>query len=495
MTREEGLLNKVLVANRGEIAVRVMRACKEMGIATAAVYSEADRSALFVRYADEAHLLGPPPAKMSYLNMDKIVDIALKIEADGIHPGYGFLAENANFSALCEKNGIEFIGPSADSINNLGDKVISKRTMKKKGVPVVPGTPDGIDDVDKAMDVAEDIGYPIILKASAGGGGIGMKVVWKKEDLPEAIESTQRMALSTFGNPKVLLEKFLDDPRHVEFQIIADKKGNTIHVYERECSVQRRHQKLIEETPSCVMTEELREQMGGAAVMAGKIVGYENAGTVEFMYSKGDFFFLEVNTRLQVEHPITEMITGIDLAKEQLRVASGLELQYEQSDVTHRGWAMECRINAEDCLNEFAPAPGKIVKYAEPGGPGIRVDSGVYAGFTIPPYYDSLIAKLIAWGRDRKECIQRMERALWEYQISGVKTNIAFHEVVLANKHFMEGNYNTGFIEHEKILPQVQEFVKNRKTGNQAQKIAAITAAMEAVMAGAAGQQGRKGSK
>ena len=488
MAKEEGLINKVLVANRGEIAVRVMRACKEMDIATAAVYSEADKSALFVRYADEAHLLGPPPASQSYLAMDKIIDIALKIEADGIHPGYGFLAENANFASLCEKNGIEFIGPSARSIIGLGDKAMSKNTMREKGVPVVPGTPDGIEDLQEAMDVAEEIGYPIILKASAGGGGIGMKVVWKKEELETAIESTQRVAQSSFGNPKVLLEKFLDDPRHVEFQMIADKKGNTIHVNERECSVQRRHQKLIEETPSCVMTEELRERMGEAAKTAARAVGYENAGTVEFMYSKGDFFFLEVNTRLQVEHPITELITGIDLAKEQLRIASGLELQYGQEDVVGRGWAMECRINAEDIMNNFMPAPGKIVKYAEPGGPGIRVDSGVYGGFTIPPYYDSLIAKLCAWGKDREECIQRMERALWEYQISGVKTNIAFHEVVLLNKAFTSGKYNTGFIEHEKILPQVQEYVKQRKGTNQAQKIAAIAAAMEAVIAGAASQ-------
>jgi len=491
MAKDEGLINKVLVANRGEIAVRVMRACKEMGIATAAVYSEADKPALFVRYADEAHLLGPPPASQSYLAMDKIIDIALKIEADGIHPGYGFLAENANFASLCEKNGIEFIGPSAKSIIGLGDKAMSKNTMRAKGVPVVPGTPDGIEDLNEAMDVAEEIGYPIILKASAGGGGIGMKVVWKKEELEKAIESTQRVAQSTFGNPKVLLEKYLDDPRHVEFQLIADKKGNTIHVNERECSVQRRHQKLIEETPSCVMTEELRERMGEATKIAAKAVGYESAGTVEFMYSKGDFFFLEVNTRLQVEHPITELITGIDLAKEQLRVASGLELQYGQEDVVGRGWAMECRINAEDIMNNFMPAPGKIVKYAEPGGPGIRVDSGVYAGFTIPPYYDSLIAKLCAWGKDRKECIQRMERALWEYQITGVKTNIAFHEVMLYNKAFASGKYNTGIIEHEKILPQVQEYVKQRKVGNQAQKIAAIAAAMEAVIAGAANQPGK----
>jgi pyruvate carboxylase subunit A len=424
--------------------------------------------------------------------MEKIVDIALKCGAEGVHPGYGFLAENSDFSALCHKNGLEFIGPTAQNIMDLGDKVISKATMREKGVPVVPGTPEGIEDLEEAKDIAEKIGFPVILKASAGGGGIGMKVVWSKEELEGAIESTQRVALSSFGNPKVLLEKYLDEPRHVEFQVIADKKGNTIHVNERECSVQRRHQKLIEETPSCVMDEELRERMGKAATTAAKAVGYRNAGTVEFMYSKGDFFFLEVNTRLQVEHPITELITGIDLAKEQLRVASGLELQYDQSDVVGRGWAMECRINAEDCLNNFMPAPGRIVKYAEPGGPGIRVDSGVYAGFTIPTHYDSLIAKLCAHGRTRKECIERMERALWEYHIGGVKTNIAFHEVVLMNKSFLAGDYTTHFIEHEKILPQVEEYVRTRKGSTQAQKIAAITAAMEAVIAGAVAQKDKK---
>ncbi|MEM4728481.1 MAG: acetyl-CoA carboxylase biotin carboxylase subunit [Thermoplasmata archaeon] len=491
MPREDGLLNKILVANRGEIAIRVMRACKELGIATVAVYSEADRTALFVRYADEAHLLGPPPARESYLKMDKIIDIALKTGAEGIHPGYGFLAENPEFSALCKKNGIEFIGPTAEAILALGDKAISKNTMRSKGVPVVPGTPDGIDDIKTAMDIAESVGFPVILKASAGGGGIGMRIVHKKEDLPGAIEATQRIALSSFGNPKVLLEKYLEEPRHIEFQIIADKKGNTIHVNERECSVQRRHQKLIEETPSCAVTPEIREKMGKAAVTAARAVNYTNAGTVEFMFSKGNFYFLEVNTRLQVEHPITELITGIDLVKEQIRVASGLELQYKQEDVVGRGAAMECRINAEDPLNNFLPAPGKIFKYAEPGGIGIRVDSGVYSGFTIPPFYDSLIAKLCAWGRNREECIRRMRRALWEFQITGVKTNIPFHEVVLNNPNFLAGCYNTSFIEKENILTQVQEYVRTRKGAAQEQKVAAISAAMSAVMAGITAQQGQ----
>jgi len=361
--------------------------------------------------------------------------------------------------------------------------------MKARNVPVVPGTPEGISDVKEAQDIAESIGFPVILKASAGGGGIGMKIVRCKEDLPAAIETTQRVALSTFGNPKILLEKYLEEPKHIEFQVIADKKGHTVHVNERECSVQRRHQKCIEETPSCAMTEELRERMGKAATTAAKAVHYTNAGTVEFMFSKGSFYFLEVNTRLQVEHPITEMITGIDLAREQLRIASGKDLQFGQEDVKGRGWAMECRINAEDALNNFMPAPGKIVKYAEPGGPGIRVDSGVYPGFTIPPYYDSLIAKLIAWGRNRNECMQRMERALWEFQISGVKTNIPFHEVVLNNPNFIAGNYTTAFIEKEKIAPQVQEYVKTRKGPSQAAKMAAIAAAMEAVIAAASQQQ------
>jgi pyruvate carboxylase subunit A len=415
----------------------------------------------------------------SYLNIEKILDIAEKSGAEGIHPGYGFLAENAKFATECQKLGIEFIGPPPKAIEAMGSKIESKKTMKGAGVPVIPGVEEGITDPERAKEVAKDIGFPVMMKASAGGGGIGMKVVHDESDLAKQLESTRRIAKSSFGDDTVFIEKYLEEPRHVEYQVIGDKKGHIIHVRERECSVQRRHQKLIEETPSCVMTEKLRERMGEAAVKAGKAIGYYNAGTVEFMYSKGDFYFLEMNTRLQVEHPITEMITGVDLAKEQLRVASGLELSYEQSDIQARGWAIECRINAEDPSNNFMPAPGKIIRYGEPGGPGVRVDSGVYAGFEIPPFYDSLIAKLVVWGQDRKEAITRMNRALWEYQISGVKTNIPMHHVILADEYFKRGEYTTHFIEEHKILERVQEHIKNQKAGTQAgSQVAAITAAV-----------------
>jgi pyruvate carboxylase subunit A len=472
------MLNKVLVANRGEIAIRVMRACREMDIPTVAVYSEADKSALFARYADEAHLLGPGPASQSYLNIEKILDIAEKTGAEGIHPGYGFLAENASFANECKSHGIEFIGPPPKAIEAMGSKIQSKKTMKEAGVPVIPGVEEGIRDPERAKEVAIEIGFPVMMKASAGGGGIGMKIVHDEKDLAKQLESTMRIAKSSFGDDTVFIEKYLDEPRHVEFQVIGDKKGHIIHVRERECSVQRRHQKLIEETPSCVMTEELRERMGEAAIKAGSTIGYYNAGTVEFMYSKGDFYFLEMNTRLQVEHPITEMITGVDLAKEQLRVASGLELSYDQQDITGRGWAMECRINAEDPSNQFLPAPGKIVRYGEPGGPGVRVDSGVYAGFQIPPFYDSLVAKLVVWGSDREEAIIRMKRALWEYQISGIKTNIPMHQVVLDHEYFRKGEYTTHFIEDYKILDKVSEYIQSQKAAQPAAKVAAVTAAV-----------------
>ncbi len=473
------MLNKVLVANRGEIAIRVMRACREMGIPTVAVYSEADKNALFARYADEAHLLGPPPAGKSYLNIEKILDIAEKTHAEGIHPGYGFLAENEHFASECKKHGIEFIGPPPNAIVAMGSKIESKKTMKKAGVPVIPGVEEGIRDPERAKDVAVKIGFPVMMKASAGGGGIGMKVVYDEKDMAKQLESTMRIAKSSFGDDTVFIEKYLDEPRHVEFQVIGDKKGNVIHVRERECSVQRRHQKLIEETPSCVMTDELRARMGEAAVKAAKAIGYYNAGTVEFMYSKGDFYFLEMNTRLQVEHPITEMITGVDLAKEQLRVASGLDLSYAQEDIKARGWAMECRINAEDPLNQFLPAPGKILRYAEPGGPGVRVDSGVYSGFEIPPFYDSLIAKLIVWGKNRDEAITRMHRALWEFQISGVRTNIPMHQVILNDEYFKRGEYTTHFIAEHGILDRVKEYVLAQKASvSGGAKVAAITAAV-----------------
>ncbi|RQD84882.1 acetyl-CoA carboxylase biotin carboxylase subunit, partial [Methanosalsum natronophilum] len=430
------MFDKVLVANRGEIAIRVMRACKELGISTVGVYSDADSNALFTKYADEAYAIGEPPASKSYLNIDKILDVAEKSGVDAIHPGYGFLSENANFADACDKAGITFIGPPSEAIRKMGSKISAREIMEKAGVPVVPGTGEPIDNVDEAMEIADSIGYPVMIKASAGGGGIGMNVVHSKEKFAASVRSIQSVAKSTFGDPTVFIEKYLPEPRHIEFQILADKYGNTIYVSDRECSIQRRHQKLIEEAPSPVMTPEFRETMGEAAVKAAKTINYENAGTVEFLYSKGDFYFLEVNTRLQVEHPITELITGIDLAKDQLKIAYGEELPYKQDDIKINGCAIECRINAEDPLNDFAPSPGKIRRYRSAGGPGVRVDSGVHVGYTISPYYDSMISKLSVWGRDRDEAINRMKRALYEYVVVGVTTNLPFHRAVLSNSEF-----------------------------------------------------------
>jgi len=388
------MLNKVLIANRGEIAVRIMRACKELGISTVAVYSDADEKALFVKYADEKYNIGPGPASQSYLQKQKIIDVALKTQTEGIHPGYGFMAENSEFAELCHKNGIEFIGPPVSAMKLMGSKIDSKKSMMKAGVHVVPGVTKAISNHEKAKDIAHEVGYPVMLKASAGGGGIGIQKVDDEKQMEKALATVRQLAKNSFGDDSVFIEKFIEDPRHIEYQVIGDKKGNLIHCYERECSVQRRHQKLIEETPSCALTPALREEIGKQAVLAAKTAGYYNAGTCEFMFKDGKYYFLEMNTRLQVEHPITEAITGVDLAREQLRVASGLELEYEQDDVHPRGHAIECRINAEDPLNNFMPAPSKIIRYAEPSGPGVRIDSGVYQGFTIPPFYDSMIAKL-----------------------------------------------------------------------------------------------------
>jgi len=471
------MFNKILIANRGEIAIRIMRGCKELGIKTVAVFSEADKTALFRKYADESYLLGPAPPLKSYLNIDKIIEIAHQCGAEAIHPGYGFLAENPDFAEICKKEGIVFIGPPTKAIIDMGSKIVARNTMKKADVPIIPGSEGEIKDVEKAKDVAKECGYPVLIKASAGGGGIGIKIVNSEEDFEEALASTQRLAKSAFGNDAVFIEKYLEEPRHIEFQVLADSHGNVIHVRERECSVQRRHQKLIEETPSVVVNDELREKMGEIAVRATRAAKYENAGTVEFMYSKGDFYFLEMNTRLQVEHPITEVITGVDLLKEQLNIASGGELSYTQEDIKGDGHAIECRINAEDPLNNFTPAPGKIVRYAEPGGPGVRVDSGVYQGFTIPSAYDPMISKLIIWGRNRNEAIVRMKRALWEYQISGIRTNIPFHEVVMNHEKFIKGDYTTHFIPQYNILEEVKKYAEEiRKTGSKAKIVAATTA-------------------
>jgi pyruvate carboxylase subunit A len=481
------MFKKVLIANRSEIAIRVMRACRELDVKTVAVYSEVDKNALFAKYADEAYPIGPAPPSQSYLNMDNILDVAHKTGAEAIHPGYGFLSENEVFAARCEKEGIIFIGPSSHVIESVGSKIAAKKTMKAAGIPVIPGSENGISDPDEAIETAESIGYPIIIKASAGGGGIGMKVVRKTEDIRETIESTRRVAKSSFGDPTVFIEKYLEEPRHIEFQILADTYGNIIHVGDRECSIQRRHQKLIEESPSPIMTPELRERMGADAVKAAEAVNYTNAGTIEFLYSKGDYFFLEMNTRLQVEHPITEIVTGVDLAKEQLRIAAGEVLSYKQPDIQQRGWAIECRLNAEDPLNNFTPAPGKLRRYRSSGGPGVRVDSGVHTGFTITPYYDSLISKLTVWGRDRNEAIARMKRALYEYIIVGVTTNIPFHKAVMNNEYFKRGELTTHFIDDHNIIKDVEKIIEAEKEkgatlasalGAEDKKVAAITAAV-----------------
>ncbi|WMW25552.1 acetyl-CoA carboxylase biotin carboxylase subunit [Methanolobus sediminis] len=481
------MFKKVLIANRGEIAIRAMRACRELGVQTVAVHSEADKNALFAKYADEAYNIGPAPSSQSYLNGDRIIEVALECGAEGIHPGYGFLSENAKFARKCEDAGITFIGPSSKAIEQMGSKIAARNTMIEAGVPVVPGTNEAISDPEKAADLADGIGYPVIIKASAGGGGIGMKIVHSRKDFHTALNSIQSVAESAFGDSTVFIEKYVEEPRHIEFQILADKYGDAVYVMERECSIQRRHQKLIEEAPSPVITPELRKQMGETAVKAAKAIGYENAGTVEFLYSKGDFYFLEVNTRLQVEHTISEMITGIDLAKQQLHIACGEPLPFKQEDISIRGWAIECRINAEDPLNDFAPSPGKIRRYRSAGGPGIRVDSGVHMGYTISPYYDSMISKLCAWGSDRNEAIDRMQRALYEYVVVGVTTNIPFHKAVLRHPAFREGNLTTHFIDDYNIIDDVRKVVEEDSAkgatlasalSNQDQKVAAVTAAV-----------------
>ncbi len=446
------MIAKILVANRGEIAIRIMRACREMGIVSVAVYSEADKDALFAKYADEAYLIGPAPASQSYLDIQKVIRKAKESGAGAIHPGYGFLAENPEFASACEKEGIKFIGPSSRVLKLTGDKLAARREMMKAQIPVVPGTEEGIEDIEHGRHLAQEIGYPVIIKPSGGGGGIGMTIVANEDELVKALESVRAIALTTFGLSDIYLEKYLFNPRHIEFQILGDSKGNVVHLGERECSIQRRHQKLIEESPSPALTPEMRETMGQTAANAARWVGYEGAGTVEFLFSNGSFYFLEVNARIQVEHPVTEMVTGIDIVKEQIRIAAGLPLSFRQEDVRIRGSAIECRINAEDPLNGFAPTPGKIRAYHSPGGAGIRVESGVYSSCTIPPFYDPMISKLIAWGRNRDEAIGNMRRALYEYIIAGVKSNIPFHQAVMENPRFIKGEIGTHFIEQETAL-------------------------------------------
>lgn len=445
------MFRKVLVANRGEIAVRIIRACRELGMQTVAVFSEADKDALHVRLADEAYCIGPAPAKDSYLNITNLLSTATLTGTDAIHPGYGFLAENADFAELCAACGITFVGPSPEAITKMGAKAVAKETMKAAGVPVLPGTEGVIQDVEEALAVAEQIGYPVIIKATAGGGGRGMRIARDPEELKQGVQTARREAESAFGDPAVYIEKYLENPRHIEIQIMADQHGNVVYLGERDCSIQRRHQKLIEEAPSPVMTPELRQAMGEAAVKAARAVGYVGAGTVEFLVQDGAFYFMEMNTRIQVEHPVTEWVTGFDLVKEQLLVAQGEPLSFRQEDVQMNGWALECRINAENPWQNFRPSPGVIHTYLPPGGIGVRVDSAVFPGYTIPPYYDSMVAKVITWGRDRAEAIARMRRALEEFVIEGVDTTIPFHLEVLKHPKFVAGDFNTKFLETETI--------------------------------------------
>ena len=448
------MFKKILVANRGEIAIRVMRACREMGIKSVAVYSDVDRQALFANYADESYYLGPSPVSESYLNIARIISVAKEAQAEAIHPGYGFLAENPNFALACEQEGIKFIGPSSRTLEMAGNKIMARQIMARAGIPVIPGTRGKIKDLAQAARSSKSIGYPVILKPAFGGGGIGMKVIERDEDLLSALEAAQTLARQAFGDDEVFIEKYLPQPRHIEFQIVADERGNTIHLGERECTIQRRHQKILEEAPSPIMSRPLRQEMGRVAVKAARVLHYTNAGTIEFIYSEGKFYFLEVNARIQVEHAITEMVTGVDLVKEQIKIAAGLPLEIYPEDVTLNGWAIECRINAEDPLNNFAPCPGKLAGYRSPGGVGIRVDSGVHTRYTIPSFYDPMISKLIIWGRNRQETIERAKRALYEYIIVGVCTNIPFLKAVVNNPSFMKGEMTTHFIEEERELFQ-----------------------------------------
>ncbi|WP_135551903.1 acetyl-CoA carboxylase biotin carboxylase subunit [Paenibacillus cymbidii] len=443
---------KILIANRGEIAVRIIRACKEMGIYTVAVYSEADRDALHVKMADEAYCIGPAASKESYLNFTNLMSVATLTGSDGVHPGYGFLAENADFADICQRCNIEFIGPSPDAISRMGDKSVAKQTMKEADVPVIPGSDGLVESVEDALAIGRQIGYPLIIKATAGGGGKGIRIAENEEALIVQITAAQQEAEKAFGNAGVYLEKYLTGMKHVEIQIIADKHGNVVHLGERDCSVQRRRQKLVEEAPCPVLKPETRARMGEAAVRAAKAVDYSGAGTLEFLLGPDDnFYFMEMNTRIQVEHPVTEMITGIDLIKEMIRVAEGEPLSFSQEDVRINGWAIECRINAEDPDRNFMPSPGLIQFYLPAGGPGVRVDSAAYGGYVIPPSYDSMIAKLIVWGETRDDAISRMRRALSEFSVDGVFTTIPFHQKLMQHKRFIRGDFDIKFLEEHDV--------------------------------------------
>ncbi len=455
------MFKKVLIANRGEIAVRILRACRELGLQTVAVYSQADREALHVRYADEAYLLGPAPSRDSYLRMDRLLDIARRCEADAIHPGYGFLAEREDFARACEAAGITFIGPRPSAIAAMGDKMAARNTVARAGIPVVPGTEGEGDLNDEALiAIAPQIGFPLLIKATSGGGGKGMRIVETAAEMPNLLRAARREAEAAFGDGKVYLEKVIHAARHIEFQILADAEGNVIHLGERECSLQRRHQKLLEESPSPFIggNEELRREMGALACRAAASVNYLNAGTIEFLVDhERNFFFLEMNTRLQVEHPVTEMATGIDIVKEQIRLARGRRLRYTQEEVGFNGWAIECRINAEDPYDNFMPSVGVVSNVLMPTGPGVRVDTCVYPGMEVTPYYDSLLSKLITWGESRAEAILRMRRALEEYRLIGVKSNIPFHQAMLDSHRFLAGSFDTRFVEDRFSIDDTQD--------------------------------------
>ena len=442
------MFSRVLIANRGEIALRVIRACRELGIKTVAVYSTADSNSLHVLAADEKVCIGGPPARESYLNIANIIAAAQNKGVDAIHPGYGFMAENPYFAELCETHGIKFIGPRPQVIKLMGDKVKAREVVSKAGVPLVPGSNGAVNSYEEAAAVAGEIGYPVMIKASAGGGGKGMRLAHGEASLKESLEMAQMEAGAAFDNSEVYIEKYIEEPRHIEFQVLGDEQGNIIHLGERDCSLQRRNQKLLEEAPSTFLDDELRERMGTVAVNAARAAGYFSAGTVEFLVDKNrNFYFIEMNTRIQVEHPVTEMVTGVDIVKEQIRIAAGLPLRYTQEDIKINGCAMECRINAEDAENDFRPSPGTVGQYLIPGGPGVRVDSCVYSNYTIPPYYDSMVAKLIVWAPDRQEVISRMRRALKEFKIENIATTIPFHLKVLDNAFFQRGEVYTNFIQ------------------------------------------------
>ena len=472
------MFKKVLVANRGEIAVRVLRACEERGIATATVFSDVDRTALHVRYADEAYHIGPAPSRDSYLRIDKIIDVARKAGVDAIHPGYGFLAENAEFAAACADAGITFIGPSPDAIAKMGDKQTARETVAKNNVPLVPGSRKGLRD-DELKATAVQIGFPLMIKATAGGGGKGMRVVHDPNQFTSALQAARREAVGAFGNGEVYLEKFISGARHIEVQVLADSYGNTIHLGERECSIQRRHQKLIEEAPSVAVDEDMRQDLGRVAVAAAESVNYVNAGTIEFLFDPNEekFYFLEMNTRLQVEHPVTEFVTGVDIVKEQLTIAAGRRMRYRPEDIRPKGWSIECRLTAEDPFNNFMPNSGVVTYLKEPTGPGVRVESALYRGYEVSLFYDPMVAKLIVWGENRAEAILRMRRALNEYRISGIKTSIPFHQEIMDSTEFIWGTFDTGFLDRRRLV------AKNEPDIEQA-RIAAVAAALVAHDAG-----------